>query len=102
MQAKKQELERYSTSVNEILKLDTVKNSCMHMKVGFLGSSWASIFYGWGNLICLYYFNIISREFFLAATVGLYAWIGVAFWRDTKVYGYDSPLASMKELLSGS
>lgn len=68
----------------------------------FLGSSWASIFYGWGNLICLYYFNIISREFFLAATVGLYAWIGVAFWRDTKVYGYDSPLASMKELLSGS
>lgn len=20
----------------------------------FLGSSWASIFYGWGNLICLY------------------------------------------------
>ncbi|KAJ9678309.1 hypothetical protein PVL29_020464 [Vitis rotundifolia] len=68
----------------------------------FLGSSWASIFYGWGNLICLYYFNIISREFFLAATVGLYAWIGVAFWRDTKVYGYDSPLASMKELVSGS
>ena len=30
MQAKKQELERYSTSVNEILKLDTVKNSCMY------------------------------------------------------------------------
>ncbi len=68
----------------------------------FLGSSWASIFYGWGNLICLYYFNIISREFFLATTVSLYAWIGIAFWRDAKVYEYDSPISSMKALVSGS
>ncbi|KAK9271602.1 hypothetical protein L1049_001964 [Liquidambar formosana] len=67
----------------------------------FTGSTWASIFYGWGNLICLYCFNNISREFFLAATAGLYIWLGIALWRDTKVYGYSSPLRSLKELVFG-
>ncbi|GMP25340.1 hypothetical protein CsSME_00002260 [Camellia sinensis var. sinensis] len=67
----------------------------------FTGSTWASVFYGWGNLICLYCFNSISKEFFLAATAGLYIWIGIAFWRDTKVYGYSSPLTSIKELVFG-
>ncbi|KAA8540154.1 hypothetical protein F0562_026846 [Nyssa sinensis] len=67
----------------------------------FTGSSWASVFYGWGNLICLYWFNSISREFFLAATAGLYIWIGIALWRDHKVYGNSSPLTSLKELVYG-
>ncbi|KAL7230307.1 hypothetical protein ACSBR2_008747 [Camellia fascicularis] len=67
----------------------------------FTGSTWASVFYGWGNLICLYCFNSISKEFFLAATAGLYIWIGIAFWRDAKVYGYSSPLTSIKELVFG-
>lgn len=67
----------------------------------FTGSTWASVFYGWGNLICLYCFNSISKEFFLAATACLYIWIGIAFWRDTKVYGYSSPLTSIKELVFG-
>ncbi|CAL5368006.1 unnamed protein product [Camellia sinensis] len=34
------------------------------------------------------FFNSISKEFFLAATAGLYIWIGIALWRDTKVYGH--------------
>ncbi|XP_057969962.1 maltose excess protein 1-like, chloroplastic [Malania oleifera] len=68
----------------------------------FTGSTWASLFYGWGNLICLYLFNSISREFFLAATAGLCLWIGIAFWKDAKVHGYSSPLASLQELVFGS
>ncbi|XP_059434771.1 maltose excess protein 1, chloroplastic-like [Corylus avellana] len=68
----------------------------------FLGSSWASLFYGYGNILCLYCFNAISREFFLAATVGLFLWIGMALWRDTVVYGYSSPLTSLKELVFSS
>lgn len=72
----------------------------------FLGSSWASFVYGWGNLICMYLWvashknlltnqiiiiiikilkgyvhgqhrcGSITREFFLATTVGLFIWIG--------------------------
>ncbi|GMY06925.1 maltose excess protein 1, chloroplastic-like [Fagus crenata] len=68
----------------------------------FLGSSWASLFYGYGNILCLYFFNAISKEFFLAATTGLFLWIGMALWRDTIVYGYDTPLRSLKELVLGS
>ncbi|GAB4826823.1 Core protein [Ancistrocladus abbreviatus] len=68
----------------------------------FTGSTWASILYGWGNLVCLYWFNCISREFFLVATVGLYLWIGMAFWKDMQVHGYDSPLRSFKDLVWGS
>ncbi|XP_062151813.1 maltose excess protein 1-like, chloroplastic [Alnus glutinosa] len=68
----------------------------------FLGSSWASLFYGYGNILCLYCFNAISREFFLAATAGLFLWMGMALWRDTVVHGYSSPLTSLKELVFGS
>nr|GMC47251.1 maltose excess protein 1-like, chloroplastic [Ipomoea batatas] len=68
----------------------------------FTGSSWACIFYGWGNLVCLYSFKVISKEFFLSATVAFVAWIVMAFWKDTQVYGYRSPLTSLKKLVSGS
>ncbi|KAK9056496.1 hypothetical protein SSX86_023857 [Deinandra increscens subsp. villosa] len=68
----------------------------------FTGSCWASFFYGWGNLICMYLCASISKEFFLAATIGLFLWIGLALWSDSKAYGHDSPLASLKLLLLGS
>ncbi|XP_027355014.1 maltose excess protein 1, chloroplastic-like isoform X2 [Abrus precatorius] len=68
----------------------------------FIGSAWATLFYGYGNIACLYFLNIISKEFFLAATVGLVLWIGMAFWRDSAVHGYSSPLASMRDLVFGS
>ncbi|XP_045828858.1 maltose excess protein 1-like, chloroplastic [Trifolium pratense] len=68
----------------------------------FTGSTWATIFYGYGNLACLFLLNIISKEFFLAATVGLVSWIGTAFWRDSVVRGYSSPLASLRDLIFGS
>lgn len=68
----------------------------------FTGSMWATFLYGYGNLVCLFWLNCISREFFTAATVGLFAWIGTAFWRDTVVYRYNSPLRSLKELFFGS
>ncbi|PNX94463.1 maltose excess protein chloroplastic-like [Trifolium pratense] len=68
----------------------------------FTGSTWATIFYGYGNLACLFLLNIISKEFFLAATVGLLSWIGTAFWRDSVVRGYSSPLASLRDLIFGS
>ncbi|KAG6714499.1 hypothetical protein I3842_05G205300 [Carya illinoinensis] len=68
----------------------------------FLGSSWASLFYGYGNILCLYCFKAISKEFFFAASTGLFLWIGMALWRDTVVYGYGSPLTSLKELVFGS
>ncbi|KDP39563.1 hypothetical protein JCGZ_02583 [Jatropha curcas] len=68
----------------------------------FTGSTWAAVFYGYGNILCLYCFNSISRRFFLAATTGLIAWLVMAFWRDTVVYGYSSPLTSLKELVFGS
>ncbi|GAU27579.1 hypothetical protein TSUD_271200 [Trifolium subterraneum] len=68
----------------------------------FTGSTWATIFYGYGNLACLFLLNIISKEFFLAATVGLVSWIGTAFWRDSVVRGYSSPLASLRDLVFGS
>ncbi|KAI3883426.1 hypothetical protein MKX03_031891 [Papaver bracteatum] len=67
----------------------------------FTGSSWASVLHGWGNLVCMYCFNSISKEFFLAATLGLYTWIGIGLWKDTKVYGFNSPLRSLKKLLFG-
>ncbi|XP_041016109.1 maltose excess protein 1, chloroplastic-like isoform X2 [Juglans microcarpa x Juglans regia] len=68
----------------------------------FLGSTWATLFYGYGNILCLYCFNAISRECFFAATTGLFLWIGMALWKDTVVYGYDSPFTSLKELVFGS
>ncbi|MQM23698.1 hypothetical protein Taro_056764 [Colocasia esculenta] len=67
----------------------------------FTGSSWASFLHGWGNLVCMYCFKSISREFFLAATVGLYFWLGIALWRDAAVHGYTTPMKSLKELASG-
>ncbi|CAA2941883.1 maltose excess 1-like, chloroplastic [Olea europaea subsp. europaea] len=67
----------------------------------FTGSSWGCIFYGLGNLICMYCFNSISKEFFLAATLGFIAWIGITLWRDSQAYGYSSPLTSLKELVFG-
>ncbi|KAH1234644.1 Maltose excess protein 1, chloroplastic [Glycine max] len=42
----------------------------------FTGSVWATLFYGYGNIACLYFLNIISKEFFLSATVGLISRIG--------------------------
>ncbi|XP_050221766.1 maltose excess protein 1, chloroplastic-like [Mercurialis annua] len=68
----------------------------------FTGSTWASLFYGYGNILWMYCLNSISREFFLAATIGLVSWIGMALWKDTVVYGHSSPLTSLKELVSGS
>lgn len=68
----------------------------------FTGSTWASLFYGYGNILCMYYFNSVSGKFLLAATAGLVSWIGMALWRDTVVYGYSSPLRSLKELIFGS
>lgn len=68
----------------------------------FTGSSWASLFYGWGNLVCLYCFNSISKEFFLAATIGFISWIGITLWKDKEVYGHSSPFTSLKELVFGS
>ncbi|KAL4557280.1 hypothetical protein LXL04_035453 [Taraxacum kok-saghyz] len=68
----------------------------------FTGSCWASFFYGWGNLICMYLCASISKEFFLAATVGLFLWIGFSLWSDSKAYGFSSPLTSLKELFFGS
>ncbi|KAF9670382.1 hypothetical protein SADUNF_Sadunf13G0062500 [Salix dunnii] len=68
----------------------------------FTGSTWAALFYGYGNILCMYYFNSISGKFLLAATAGLVSWIGMALWRDTVVYGYSSPLRSLKELIFGS
>uniref|UniRef100_A0A2P2JB29 Uncharacterized protein n=2 Tax=Rhizophora mucronata TaxID=61149 RepID=A0A2P2JB29_RHIMU len=68
----------------------------------FTASTWASLFYGYGNILCMYCFNTISGEFFWAATIGLISWIGMAFWRDTVVHGYSSPLRSLKNLVFGS
>ncbi|KAD0202474.1 hypothetical protein R6Q59_019627 [Mikania micrantha] len=68
----------------------------------FTGSCWASFFYGWGNLICMYFCASISKEFFLAATVGLFLWIGFALWSDSKAFGHGSPLTSLKVLFLGS
>ncbi|XP_019464845.1 PREDICTED: maltose excess protein 1, chloroplastic-like [Lupinus angustifolius] len=68
----------------------------------FTGSTWATLFYGYGNIACLRFLNIISNEFFLAATVGLVSWIGVTLWRDSVIHGYKSPLDSIHNLVSGS
>ncbi|XP_051130842.1 maltose excess protein 1-like, chloroplastic isoform X2 [Andrographis paniculata] len=67
----------------------------------FAGSNWVSFFYGWGNLVCLYCFNCISKEFFWASTVAFLAWIGMAFWKDMEAHGLSSPIASLKELIIG-
>lgn len=68
----------------------------------FLGSGWATLFYGYGNIVCLYCCNSVSKEFFVAATAGLFSWIGFFFWKDSVVYGFPTPLTSLKELLFGS
>ncbi|KAK8565031.1 hypothetical protein V6N13_020157 [Hibiscus sabdariffa] len=68
----------------------------------FTGSTWATLFYGYANILCLYFFNSIGREFFVAATVGLISWLGMALWRDTVVHGYESPIRTLKELVFGS
>ncbi|XP_057795571.1 maltose excess protein 1-like, chloroplastic isoform X2 [Salvia miltiorrhiza] len=67
----------------------------------FTGSTWACVFYGWGNLVCLYCFNSISWEFFLASTLGFLAWIGITFWRDAQVHGHPSSFTSLKDLIFG-
>ncbi|XP_023006855.1 maltose excess protein 1-like, chloroplastic [Cucurbita maxima] len=68
----------------------------------FLGSSWAVLFYGYANIVCLYCCSGVSREFFIAATAGLFSWIGFFIWRDSEAYGFRSPLMSIKELIFGS
>ncbi|KAL1533522.1 maltose excess protein 1-like, chloroplastic isoform X1 [Salvia divinorum] len=67
----------------------------------FTGSTWACVFYGWGNLVCLYCFNSISWELFLASSLGFLAWIGITFWRDAQVQGHSSSFTSLKHLLFG-
>lgn len=67
----------------------------------FTGSTWGSFLHGWGNLLCMFIFNSIGRTFFLAATVGYFAWLGLILWRDSIAYGYSSPLKSMVELILG-
>ncbi|CAL5200861.1 unnamed protein product [Lathyrus oleraceus] len=66
------------------------------------GSTRATLFYGYGNLACLFLLNIIGKEFYLAAIVGLVSWIGMAFWRDSVVHGHSSLLASLGDLVFGS
>ncbi|KAM7279846.1 hypothetical protein ACFE04_006980 [Oxalis oulophora] len=68
----------------------------------FTGSAWASIVYGYGNLSCLYWFNCISKEFFLAATTGFALWIGMTLHKDRVAYGFHSPMRSIKELFLGT
>ncbi|ONK58862.1 uncharacterized protein A4U43_C08F500 [Asparagus officinalis] len=67
----------------------------------FTGASWASVLHGWGNLLCMYCFNSISRYFFFGATTGLILWLGMALRQDMVVYGYGSPVRSLKELMVG-
>ncbi|KAJ6814020.1 maltose excess protein 1-like, chloroplastic [Iris pallida] len=67
----------------------------------FTGSAWASFLHGWGNLLCMYCFNSISKEFFLAATLGFLTWLGMTVWRDAVAYGNNSPMKSLKELVFG-
>ncbi|WCJ27738.1 Maltose excess protein 1 chloroplastic [Euphorbia peplus] len=68
----------------------------------FTGSSWASFFYGYGNILCLYCFNCISKELFILATIGLVSWIGITLWGDSVAYGHNSPLKSLNEMVFGS
>ncbi|TYJ24196.1 hypothetical protein E1A91_A08G244700v1 [Gossypium mustelinum] len=68
----------------------------------FTGSTWGTVSYGYANIVCLYIFNSIGREFFIAATVGLISWLGITLWRDTVVHEYDSPIRTLKELVFGS
>ncbi|KAK9095684.1 hypothetical protein Scep_027153 [Stephania cephalantha] len=68
----------------------------------FTGATWASTLYGWGSLLSMYWFNSISSEFFFSATFALFAWLGIALWRDTKVHGHNSPFRSLKELVFGA
>ncbi|KAG4135802.1 hypothetical protein ERO13_D08G239900v2 [Gossypium hirsutum] len=68
----------------------------------FTGSTWGTVSYGYANIVCLYIFNSIGREFFIAATVGLISWLGITLWRDTVVHEYESPVRTLKELVFGS
>ncbi|MBA0611902.1 hypothetical protein Godav_012553 [Gossypium davidsonii] len=68
----------------------------------FTGSTWGTVSYGYANIVCLYIFNSIGREFFIAATVGLISWLGITLWRDTVVHEYESPIRTLKELVFGS
>ncbi|KAG6432558.1 hypothetical protein SASPL_104138 [Salvia splendens] len=67
----------------------------------FTGSTWACVFYGWGNLVCLYRFNSISWELFLVSTLGFLGWIGITLWRDAQVHGHHSSFTSLKDLILG-
>ncbi|XP_072963803.1 maltose excess protein 1-like, chloroplastic [Typha angustifolia] len=67
----------------------------------FTGSTWASFLHGWGNLACMYCFNTISRERFLATTFCFLMWLGITLWRDTIAHGNSSPMTSLKELVFG-
>lgn len=67
----------------------------------FTGSTWGSILHGWGNLFCMFIFNSIGRTFFLAATLGYFAWLGMTLWRDSVAYGFNSPMKSLMELIFG-
>nr|BAJ34305.1 unnamed protein product [Eutrema halophilum] len=67
----------------------------------FTGSIWGTLFYGYGNILCLYVYNCTSKSFFVAATVGLISWLGLALWRDAVAYSHNSPFRSLKELVFG-
>ncbi|KAJ8441755.1 hypothetical protein Cgig2_009184 [Carnegiea gigantea] len=70
----------------------------------FAGSCWASVLYGWGNLLCLYLFDNFSREFFFSSTAGfrpLFLGAGFTFWKDSRAHGHSNPFRSLKELVVG-
>ncbi|GAY43214.1 hypothetical protein CUMW_072800, partial [Citrus unshiu] len=61
----------------------------------FTGSSWATLFYGYGNLLILSLADDVQHE----GDSDIFPCItGIALWRDTIAYGFNSPLRSLKEL----
>eukprot|EP00252_Welwitschia_mirabilis_P021174 TRINITY_DN5350_c0_g1_i2.p2 TRINITY_DN5350_c0_g1~~TRINITY_DN5350_c0_g1_i2.p2 ORF type:complete len:158 (+),score=12.16 TRINITY_DN5350_c0_g1_i2:625-1098(+) len=68
----------------------------------FTGSTWASLLYGWGNILCVYIFGGLNTAYFSAITTALILWLGAIFWIDAKAYGLTSPIASLTQLISGS
>ncbi|XP_065620015.1 maltose excess protein 1-like, chloroplastic [Quercus suber] len=73
----------------------------------FLGSTWATLFYGYGNILCLYCFSCSKLDSSLEhgrkkPSNIIFLTTGMALWRDPIAYGYNSPLRSLKELVFGS
>lgn len=68
----------------------------------FTGSSWGTLLQGWGILVTMFVFQVISEVPFYGISAVLALWLGWMFVNDAKAYSLKNPIAPLIELVTGS